>query len=190
MNIFNSAELVALDFIQEHLRCAFLDTVLPIITMLGDAGIIWIIAAVAMLFFKQTRKTGITMGVALILGLAIGNGVLKNVVGRIRPYDVNTGIELLVEKLHDKSFPSGHTLASFEAAGVLMICDRRRFGYAALALAVVIAFSRLYLYVHYPTDVIAGIILGTLFAFLAYLIVNAIYKKLKLDREELKTNNL
>ncbi len=190
MNIFNSSELVILDFIQEHFRCAFLDVLLPFITMLGDAGIIWIVAAVVMLFFKQTRKTGLTMGVALIIGLALGNGVLKNVVGRIRPYDVNTEVQLLVERLSDKSFPSGHTLASFEAAGVLMICDRRRFGYAALALAIVIAFSRLYLYVHYPTDVLAGIILGLLFAFLAYLIVNALYKKFKWDREELKTDNI
>ena len=172
----NALELKILDFIQENLRCSFLDKVLPVITKLGDAGIFWIIVAIVLLFFKKTRKTGIMAGVALILGLVIGNLTLKPLVARIRPYDMpGVEMELLIERLSDKSFPSGHTLASFEAATVLLINDKR-FGIPAIVLASVIAFSRLYLYVHYPTDVLAGIVLGVAIAFASCFIVNKIQK--------------
>lgn len=155
----NEFEIKILDFIRERFACPFLDTVMPVITSLANGGIIWIIAAVLLLIFKKTRKTGVSVAFALITGLIIGNLLLKNLVGRIRPYDFNEGIEILVARLSDFSFPSGHTLASFEAATVLLIRDKR-LGVPALVLAVIIAFSRLYLYVHYPTDVLAGIILG------------------------------
>lgn len=172
----NEFELKVLDFIQEHLRCSFLDKVLPIITKLGDAGIFWIIVAIVLLLFKKTRKMGIMTGLALLLGLIIGNLTLKPLVARTRPYDMpGVDINLLIERLSDKSFPSGHTLASFEAATVLLIKDKR-FGIPAIVLASVIAFSRLYLYVHYPTDVLGGIVLGILIAFASCFIVNKVQK--------------
>ena len=177
MDFINKCDFIILDFIQEHFRCAFLDAVMPVLTKLGDAGLIWIAAAVILICFKKTRKTGVTVGMALLFGFIVGNMILKPIVARARPYDLNTAVELLIPRLNDYSFPSGHTLASFEAAGVLLICDRKRFGWAALALAVVIAFSRMYLYVHYPTDVFAAVILGLLFAFISYKTVNFIYKK-------------
>ena len=102
--------------------------------------------------------------------------LLKNIVSRIRPYDLKQDIELLIKRLSDYSFPSGHTLASFEAATVLMIKDKR-LGIPALILAILIAFSRIYLYVHYPSDVLAGILFGIAFAFLAVFIVDKIYIK-------------
>lgn len=186
MNVLNTFEIGILDFISEHFGCAFLDFLMPIITLFGDAGIFWIACAVIMLCFKSTRKTAITMGLALIMGLLVCNVTLKPLVGRIRPYDVNPDVVLLIERLSDYSFPSGHTVASFEAAVTLMICERRRFGYPALVLAILIAFSRLYLYVHYPTDVLTSIILGTLFAFISYFTVNALYKKLAPKQSELQ----
>jgi len=186
MNALNTFEIGILNFIQEHIGCAFLDAVMPVVTMLGDGGIFWIAIAVIMLFFKSTRKTALTMGMALVMGLLVCNVTLKPLVGRIRPYDVDPSLPQLVERLSDFSFPSGHTIASFEAAVTLMICDRRRFGYAALVLAFVIAFSRLYLCVHYPTDVLTSIILGSLFAVLSYLAVNALYKKFSTKDRELK----
>ena len=155
----NEFELKILDFIREHLACTFLDTVMPVITSLANGGIIWIAAAILLLLFKKTRKTGASVALALIMGLIIGNLILKNLVGRMRPYDLNEGVEILIARLTDYSFPSGHTLASFESATVLMLRDKR-LGIPALVLSCAIAFSRLYLYVHYPTDVLAGIILG------------------------------
>lgn len=187
MNSLNFFEIGILDWIAENCRCEFLDAVLPVITKFADKGIGWIILALVLICFKKTRKAGFMMGAALVFGLVIGNGILKNVIARIRPYDVNPFAVVLVPRLTDYSFPSGHTLASFEAAGVLMMTHRKTLGYPALVLAIIIALSRLYIYVHYPTDVLAGIVLGLLFAYLGYLLVNFIYKKLD-ERKSLKTN--
>lgn len=177
MEILSLKELGILDFIQEHIRCDFLDWFFPTITKLGDSGIFWILLAVIFLFFKKTRKTGLMMGVALLCGLIVGNLTLKPLIHRIRPYDLNPDAVLLIDRLSDFSFPSGHTLSSFEGATVLMIRDKR-FGIPAMVLAVCIALSRLYLYVHYPTDVLAGAILGIGFGFLAVALVNAVQKKI------------
>lgn len=164
-----SFDLPILDWIQENLKNAFLDVVMPIITMFGDGGIFWIACAVILLCIPKTRKTGLGMGFALIMGLIVCNVTLKPLVGRIRPYDfqeqLGVVIPLLTERMHDYSFPSGHTIASFEAATVLLI-NNKKLGIPAVILAVLIAFSRLYLYVHYPTDVIFSVFAGILFAFL------------------------
>lgn len=174
----NDFEINILNFIQDTFACPFLDKVMPIITLFGDKGIFWIAAALLLIIIKKARKTGIMMGTALLLGLIIGNLILKNAVARTRPYDVNTAMqaELLVKTLSDFSFPSGHTLASFEAATVLMIRDKR-FGIPALILAILIALSRLYLYVHYPTDVLAGALLGVFIGIFACFLVDKIYKR-------------
>lgn len=174
-------ELNILDLIQSHFRCGFLDWFFSTITKLADSGIFWILLAVTFLFFKKTRKTGLMMGVALLCGLIVGNLTLKPLIARIRPYDLNPSAMLLIDKLHDFSFPSGHTLSSFEGATVLMIRDKR-FGIPAIVLASLIALSRLYLYVHYPTDVLVGAILGTTFGFLAVAIVNAIDKRRNMQK--------
>ena len=171
MNVF---ELRILDFIQEHLKCGFLDWFMPTITLLGEDGIFWIAVAAVLLITKKYRKVGAMMGVALLLGFLVGNMTLKPLIGRVRPYDMpGVDIDLLVENLGDKSFPSGHTLACFEAAIVLMINDKR-LGIPALISAILVGFSRLYLYVHYPTDVLAGAIIGAAFAVLACYIVNRV----------------
>ena len=174
-------DLSILEFIQKNIRCDFLDAIVPPITHLAEKGIFWIAVALILICFKKTRKTGFMVGAALLIGLALGNGVLKNVVGRIRPYDLDGSLlkeaDLLVSGLSDFSFPSGHTLASFEAATVLLIRDKRM-GIPALVLAILIALTRLYLYVHYPTDVIAGVIFGVAFAVLGVFVVNRIYKAL------------
>lgn len=174
----NDFEINILNFIQDTFACPFLDKVMPIITIFGDKGIFWIAVALILIIIKKTRKTGVMMGAALLLGLIIGNVILKNAIARTRPYDVNTAMqaELLVKALSDFSFPSGHTLASFEAATVLLIRDKR-FGIPALVLAVLIALSRLYLYVHYPTDVLAGALLGEFIGIFACYLVDKIYKR-------------
>jgi undecaprenyl-diphosphatase len=169
-------DLPILDWIAANLWCPFLDAVMPVITVLGDAGIFWIALAALFLFIPKHRKMGLSMAAALLMGVVLCNMILKPLVGRIRPYDYQLRyfgktIELLVATPHDFSFPSGHTIASFEAAVALTI-RHKKLGAAALVLAVLIAFSRMYLYVHYPTDVIASVILGTGLAFLGVFLVN------------------
>ncbi len=176
MEALTNFELGILDWIQANMQSGFADWFFPLITKLGDAGIFWILAAAVMLIFPKTRKTGAMMGLALVFGLIVCNLTLKPLIARIRPYDVNTGIALIVDRMHDFSFPSGHTTASFEGAVVLLLRDKR-LGIPAMVLAVLIAFSRLYLYVHFPTDVLAGAVLGTLFAFLAVWIVDTSVRK-------------
>lgn len=180
-----SFDLPILDWIQANLQSDLMDTIMPIITLFGDAGIFWMILATLLLFFKKTRKTGMGMWFAMAMGLLICNIIMKPMIGRIRPYDFQinelgktwTDIlaagKLLVETPHDYSFPSGHTIASFEACTVLML-NNPVMGIFATILASLIAFSRLYLYVHYPTDVIFSLFAGILFGILGNLIAHKI----------------
>ena len=154
----NTFELNILWWIREHLTHPFLDTVMPYLTSLANHGEFWILLAVILLCFKKTRKAGVAMGVAMACGFLIGNIGLKNIIARIRPYDM-VEVEMLVKHLSDFSFPSGHTLVSFNAA-IALHHYHRKWGVAALVLATVIALSRLYLFVHYPTDVVAGFLLA------------------------------
>ena len=128
------ADLAILDFIYDNLHCAFLDAVMPVITALGNGGILFIAIAVVMLFFKRTRKTGLMIGCALILGLLVCNLTLKPIVARERPF-THRAVELLVSRPKDFSFPSGHTIASFEFATVLFLRERKA-GIIALVAAV------------------------------------------------------
>ena len=176
-----SFDLPILEWIQANLQSGFLDKIMPIVTLFGDGGVFWILVAVALLLFAQHRKTGFSMGMALILGLLVCNIILKPQVARIRPYDFQLQefgkeIALLIEAQHDFSFPSGHTIASFEACTALMLHDKRM-GIPATILAILIAFSRLYLYVHYPSDVLVSVVLGILFGILGTFLVNCIYSK-------------
>ena len=152
-------ELAILDWIQAHLRCGFLDAVLPLITRTADHGELWIILALVPLAIRNQRKYGAAVACGLVLDLVSCNLLLKPLVGRIRPFAVNTAVELLVKAPLDASFPSGHTAASFAAVFALKAAGSPLWK-PALAVAVVIAFSRLYLYVHWPSDVLAGVLLG------------------------------
>lgn len=193
-----------LEFIRNYLTCDALDKAMPYITLFGEWGAFWIAIAVILLCFRKTRKTAWSMGAALMLGLIICNVILKNLIGRDRPFFFYTvermanydlpqlknwvpvtegDIKWLVASDLHKSFPSGHTIACFEASTVLLIKDKRM-GIPATILACLIAFSRLYLYVHYPTDVIFSVFAGILFAFLGCAIVNAVYRRLPRGRYE------
>lgn len=171
----NEWELNVLFWIQENLTCPFLNRVLPVVTSWANHGEIWILLAVVLIAIPKTRKTGLAMGITLLMGLLVGNLLLKNLVARVRPYDL-TEVTLLVSRLSDYSFPSGHTLASVGAATALMLYQRW-WGIPALVLAAVIAFSRLYLFVHFPTDVVAGALLGVALAFFARWLLEKWYQK-------------
>ena len=169
-------ELKILDYIKDTFGCVFLDKAMPIVSMFGDHGIFWMALTAILLIPKKTRKMGLSMAIALALGYLCGNLIIKNAVARTRPYEYRPEIELLVNKLSDYSFPSGHSLASFEAS-VCIFRRNKKWGVPALVLAVLIALSRLYLYVHFPSDVLAGILLGITFAIAGTVIANLIYKK-------------
>lgn len=153
-------EFAILDWIGANLSCPVLDSILPIFTRLCDHGELWILLAVLLILRPGSRKKGTTLAVALLLDLLVCNVTIKPLVGRIRPFAVRPRA-LLVPAPLDGSFPSGHTAVSFTAAFAL-----RRAGsplwIPALLIAVLMAFSRLYLFVHWPSDVLAGAALGIL----------------------------
>ncbi len=155
------------------------DVIWTAITSFGEAGIFWIALSLLLMLIPKTRKAGFTMGLALLFGVIIGNGILKNVFARPRPYDFDPTLSHRLawgEMSTDYSFPSGHTLASFEAA-VGLFLHYKKWGIAALVLACFVCVSRLFLLVHYPTDVLAGAILGSSFALLAAKVVDLLWKK-------------
>ncbi len=158
-------ELQILNWIYEK-HSPIMDSVMVFLTRLGDAGFFWLLLAAILLLSKKTRIWGLTMGFAMLLGLVVVNFGVKPLVHRVRPYDAAGFTALLIDRPTDYSFPSGHTQAAFASAWVLY-CMNQRGGLLALILAALIAFSRLYLYVHYPTDVLAGFLFGSLWAFLA-----------------------
>ncbi|MCR5619973.1 MAG: phosphatase PAP2 family protein [Lachnospiraceae bacterium] len=164
-------------WLQENVRSDVLTPIMKFITHLGDKGLFWILIAIVMLFFKKTRPLGIMAGIALVFSVLINNVLIKPNVGRIRPYEVVDGLKLLIEKQHDPSFPSGHSGASFAAAVVFLVKGPKKIGIPAIIVAALIAFSRLYVGVHYPTDVICGIITGTFCAIISFMIWSITEKK-------------
>ena len=153
-------------YLQEHLRNPILNSVMVGITKLGDGGTIWIAATLVLLFFKKTRKVGIISVAALLGTVLINNGCLKLLVQRLRPFYTFQEIQILVPTPREFSFPSGHTSSAFAAATVFYRKLPKEIGISAVVLAGLIGFSRIYVGVHYPTDVLVGAVLGTVVAFL------------------------
>lgn len=174
-------EFDILYYLQE-LHHPLLDRLMVGISSLGNAGWFWIALTVLFLCLPRYRMCGITMASALILNLLVCNLGLKNLVARERPCWMDPSVELLIPSPKDFSFPSGHSAASFAAALSVLFFHRKE-GIAAVLLAVLIAFSRLYLFVHFPTDVLAGCAVGMICAVLALLTVRTVEKKLRKKRE-------
>lgn len=137
----------------------------------GAHGEIWIAFTLLLLLFQRTRKAGFAMAVALVLYMAAGHFFLKPLFARPRPCDLNTSITMLVARPHGHSFPSGHTASGVAAAYALWL-QNRKLGAPALVLAAFIAFTRLYLYVHFPTDILGGAVLGIVLGAAASAIAN------------------
>lgn len=160
-------------WIQENIRNDFLTPIVRVITHLGDRGMVWVTFALVCLAFPKMRKTGYMVLLSLSGSLLVNNMILKNLTARTRPYEMVEGLNRLIPAPHDFSFPSGHTGSSFAAAVVIFCMCPRKYGVFAMILAVLISLSRLYLGVHYPSDVLAGAVTGTLVA----LVVVKIFKK-------------
>lgn len=170
MDALNQFEIGILNFIQNTFSCKFLDYFFIGVTTLSNSGIFWIILALILLCFKKTRKTGICLAVVLIIGEIFGNQILKRLFERPRPYTVNPDANVIVDKLSSFSFPSGHSRCSVECA-VVIFANNKKWGIAAIVLAVFTCISRMYLYMHFPTDVLAGAVLGVIDGLLAMFII-------------------
>ena len=152
-------ELQILDWIQQ-MRTPVGDVWMVFISRLGNAGMIWILFTCLLLMIPRTRRWGAALAAALCLDAIICNILLKPMVCRIRPCDVNQTVQLIIARPADYSFPSGHTAASFAAVAALYFAGAKKWWKITLPLAILMAFSRMYLYVHYPTDVLGGMIVG------------------------------
>ncbi|MDE7233307.1 MAG: phosphatase PAP2 family protein [Lachnospiraceae bacterium] len=164
-------------WIQEYLRNPVLTPILKVITTLGNGGAIWILLTLLILMLPKTRKVGCMMAAALLGTLLINNILLKNLVARIRPYEVIEGLTYIVRRPKEFSFPSGHAGSSFAAACIMLRRLPKRYGIPAFVLAVLISLSRLYVGVHYPSDVLFGVISGILISYVAEVIVERLWKK-------------
>ena len=166
-------------WIQDYLRNPVLTPILKVITTLGNGGAILILLTLLILMLPKTRKAGCMMMAALLGTLLINNILLKNLVARTRPYEVIEGLTYLVRRPSEYSFPSGHAGSSFAAACVMLRKLPKRYGIPAFVLAVLIALSRLYVGVHYPSDVLFGVISGILISYAAEAVVERIWKRKK-----------
>lgn len=178
-------EFEVLDFIRNNLKNGFLDTVMPMVTMCGNMGIFWVVIALIISAKAKYRKCSIAMLIGLILGVLIGNLIVKNAVQRDRPSWIIEMENMLIANPQDFSFPSGHTLSSFCSATVLYHYNKK-FGIPAFVMATLIAFSRLYLYVHFPTDIVGGAIMGVMVAVLSVNVTEKYIFKKKQTTETVK----
>ncbi len=171
--------------LHESAAGGFFDWLFPFITLLGNGGIFFIAVAVVCLLFKKGRRTGATMLVALLLGLLVTNLALKNGIARPRPYadELSTFFtywQAIGHGLENEiySFPSGHATASFAAMTAVFLCGNKKYSYLAYVLALLIGFSRIYIQVHYASDIVGGALVGTLCGIGAWLLIRFWFKKM------------
>ncbi len=164
-------------YIQEVVRNEFFTSLFRGITALGDSGAAWVVLSLVLLIPRKTRKAGVMSLTALVFSFLVNNLMLKNLVGRVRPYEVVEGLVPLIPRPWDYSFPSGHTGSSFASAWVFFRKLPRWAGIFLLVRAGLIGLSRLYLGVHYPTDVLFGAVSGILCGYAAEIVVEQIVSR-------------
>ncbi|MBP3677334.1 MAG: phosphatase PAP2 family protein [Agathobacter sp.] len=147
----------------QELHNPVLDAIMLFITSLGDDGWFWIAIGVVCLVFKKHRKMGIQLLLSMLCTFILGNLIIKNLVARPRPCDIDATVTLLLSRPHGHSFPSGHSINSMVAA-VALYLNNRKIGIPAMIIATLIGFSRLYLFVHFPTDVLGGFVIAAFVA--------------------------
>ena len=169
----------ALVWIAENVRCAVLDPFMKLYTQLGNTGMLFIVLGVLMLLFKQTRKAGLSALCAMLIGLVVVNFTIKPLVSRPRPWLVIENFINLVEEYDPNSFPSGHTNAAFAfALAVCMSAPKRWMKVTAVCMAVVMGLSRLYVGVHFPSDVLAGAVIGSLCGLAGTWVIRKVWDRL------------
>ena len=177
LNYLSSLDDNILLFFQEVIRNPVMTPILKVITTLGNGGAIWIALTILMLVLPKMRKVGFMTSLSLIGTLLVNNVFLKNVVNRTRPYEVIEGLTYLVRTPVDSSFPSGHSACSFAVACIMFRRLPGKYGVPALLLAVLISLSRLYVGVHYPSDVLFGVISGIVISYMAEALIARLWKE-------------
>ena len=186
-------------YIQEYIRSDFLNPIMKVLTHSGDKGILLIVLILAFLSIPRTRAIGIMSTISIVIEALLNNVLLKNLIARTRPYDEIEGLVNLVGKQSDYSFPSGHTGAAFAVAGAMLVVALfglpmiektgefkredpsltfKLISVILIMYATLLAFSRMYVGVHYPTDVLCGLLLGLGTSAVAYLIYQVAIKKI------------
>lgn len=183
MDWITQLDISVLMYIQEHLRSELWTPFWQFLSSLGDGGIFWIITALILLVPKKTRKVGFAAGVSMVLCYIVANIILKNAVARLRPYDLYSGLTILVEPLKDYSWPSGHTINGFGCAFIYLYMFPPYIGIPAVILAALIALSRLYVGVHYPTDIIGGFLLAIILSRIVFIFLKSFYQKYCMKKE-------
>lgn len=179
-----SWDFSVLNFIQEQFRCDALDWLTQLFSTIGHAGLVWIAICIILIFFKKTRAAGVIGLASMTLGLVLGEFAIKNFVARPRPFltddprNLFLNAELIVKKPSGFSFPSGHSCAA-AAFGTVLLAKNKVLGLVFLVPVLYMMFSRCYAYVHFPTDVLAGMLLGILCA----VVMLIIFRATKLDRK-------
>jgi undecaprenyl-diphosphatase len=164
-------------FLQESVRNPLLNSIMIFVTSLGNGGMIWIVATLLLMIPKKTRKVGIMSAVALLGSLIINNNIIKNIVQRPRPFVKFTDLQIIIPTPSEYSFPSGHTASSFAAASVFYRHLPKQLGIPSVVLAGIIGFSRLYVGVHWATDVLAGWCVGAAVLMAAVYLIERFGKK-------------
>ena len=177
MEFITNLDSQILLYIQEHIRNDTLNPYVITFTHLGDGGILWIITSIILMCFKKTRKIGLVCAFSLLIGALITNVTLKNIVARTRPFYAIEDLVTLINYPKDFSFPSGHSTSWFAGGCGMFLTINKRVSFIFLILATLMGFSRLYVGVHYPTDVLCGLIVGVVSAIVSYHLVKRLYSK-------------
>lgn len=176
LDFIQNADWTILNWIVQTFNNDFFNSFMPVFTAICNHGEIWITVGLVLLLSKKYRLYGIILLVGLLIGFLVCNIGLKNLVMRPRPSWLNTDYLLLIDNPTDYSFPSGHTTSSFVAA-VILTLSNGKFGYWAIPLAVMLAFSRLYLYVHFPSDILGGALIGSLIGLITFFVMRKFFRK-------------
>ncbi len=178
--IFRAVNSIANDFLTGFMH---------FISLLGEKGLISIVTALILMLFAKTRKIGVCIGLAVAIGALITNVTLKNIIDRTRPFLANPEYTEYWKQAggyfaDESSFPSGHTTATMAGATALFLSCNKKWSWAGFVFALLMGFSRIYLFAHYPTDVLAGLIVGAVAGISSWLLTKLIYSAINKNAEK------
>ncbi len=165
-----------LDFIADHLRAGWLNGIMKVFTLLGELGIFGLTCGIVCLIFKKYRRVGFAILICMAIGFLVGNLFLKNIIARDRPCVTFDYLTYYIKCPNEYSMPSGHTLHSFIPVFLLFYFKKWKVGIPTLIIACLIAFSRMYFAVHYPSDILVAITLAFVLSTVVYICLNRIPK--------------